>query len=125
VKNPFFKKEDRLKRIAEERKETLDLAHPLTRFAEIEMLVCSSKDWIPEEDEVTGWHLLGIHGTLIDSLWVLHASCTWKNLKRRAKRASTPDASASDSLPDFEMEWKNRDDMEDLLKSWRTTPRRR
>lgn len=125
VKNPFFKKEGRLKRIAAKENETLGVSHPLARFAEIELLVCSVKDWISEQDEVTGWHMIGIHGTLIDSLWVLHVTCTWKDLKHRPKRAPALDASVFGSLPDFEMEWKNRDDMESMLRSWRTTPRRR
>jgi hypothetical protein len=125
VRNPYFKKLDRVKQLVQGAKEGFEYSSPLARFAEIETLVCSVKDWIPLDDEVTGWHLLEIHGTLIDSLWVLHASCTWKDSKQKSNSSSSEqDLSALDSLPDFEMEWKSRDDMERQLKAWRVTRKR-
>jgi hypothetical protein len=120
VRNPFFRKLDQVRQIAKASSEDFEHCSPFARFSDIEHLVCSVKDWIPEDDKVTGWHLLGIHGTLIDSLWVLHASATWKDLTAKPSGLE-PDLSALDSLPDFEMEWKNRDDMERDLKAWRTS----
>jgi len=120
VRNPFFGKLDQVRQIAKASSKDFEHCSPLARFSDIEHLVCSVKDWIPEDDKVTGWHLLGIHGTLIDSLWVLHASATWKGLTAK-QSGLEPDLSALDSLPDYEMEWKNRGDMERDLKAWRTS----
>jgi hypothetical protein len=120
VRNPFFKKSGIVNRIAQGSGKCFESSSPFARFAEIENLVCSVKNWIPQDDEVTGWHLLGIHGVLIDSLWVLHASCTWKGWEPKSNSSLELDLSAAlDSFPDFEMEWKNRDDMEHRLKAWR------
>jgi hypothetical protein len=116
VRNPLYRKPGLLKRIARANQEQQN-PRALERLTETDVLGCSVKDWIPESEEVTGWHLLGIDVALVGELWLMHCRCTWKD-KKHWKR-HTPNDEAVGSIPDFRTEQLSRKEMERALLEWR------
>ena len=102
LKNPFFRNPARIAELSNDKE--------LLAYSEPEYLICTLDDWLDEGDEVDYYVLTALETVALGEAVLLHPSCTWGNL---TKRAHPPDESGFRKI---EAEWKHEDGVVERIK---------